>query len=81
VGVDSVDLDFFGLRAFLGFVFGEDPWVGGLLLLGDIGADVESELFLFLLFTFLGAPTSWLGTANVGSDCSMKLGWRPERSP
>ena len=23
--------------------------------------------------THLGAPTSWLGTANVGSDCSMKL--------
>ena len=75
MGVDSVDLDFFGLRAFFGFVLGEDPWnismdqstqtqhcnakhcigtwVGVLLLLGDIGEDVESELFLFLLFTFL----------------------------
>ena len=58
-------------------------------MFGDTGADVESELFLFRLFTFLvilikiviynvvmsylGAPTSWLGTANVGSDCSMKL--------
>ena len=72
MGVDSVDLDFFGLRAFLGLLFGvEDPWMqmtneqsnpttnyiftwaGGLLLFGDIGDDVESELFLFRLFTFL----------------------------
>ena len=58
-------------------------------MFGETGADVESELFLFRLFTFLlvvimvvvfnlivsylGAPTSWLGTAKVGSDCSMKL--------
>ena len=28
---------------------------------------------VILSLTHLGAPTSWLGTANVGSDCSMKL--------
>ena len=27
--------------------------MGGLLLFGETGADVESELFLFRLFTFL----------------------------
>ena len=26
-----------------------------------------------VIVSHLGAPTSWLGTANVGSDCSMKL--------
>ena len=29
--------------------------------------------FLIVIVSYLGAPTSWLGTANVGSDCSMKL--------
>ena len=30
-------------------------------------------VIMIVIVSHLGAPTSWLGTANVGSDCSMKL--------
>ena len=34
---------------------------------------VSVTVTLILIVSHLGAPTSWLGTAKVGSDCSMKL--------
>ena len=65
---ESVDLDFLGLLAFLAWE-GVPGWEGGgeeegrevslALLLGDRGDRPESELFLFLLLTFLTPPASW----------------------